>query len=73
MDEKKKSRYTPAQNIATQKYIKNNYDELKIRLEKGKRAILKQYADNADESVNSYIKRAIIARIKADTGEDIDL
>ena len=73
MDEKKKSRYTPAQNRATQKYIKNNYDEFKIRLEKGKRAILKQYAENAGESVNGYIKKAIIARIKADTGEDIDL
>ena len=34
---------------------------------------IKQCADNAGESVNGYIKKAITSRIKADTGEDISL
>ena len=30
-----KREYSQAQNKATQKYIKNNYDEIKIRVPKG--------------------------------------
>lgn len=69
----KKRTYSQAQNKATQKYIKNNYDEFKIRLEKGKKEIIKNYANAVDESLNSYVKKAIADRIKNDTGDNIEL
>ena len=50
-----------------------SYDRITILVPKGKKEVIKEYADNTGESVNGYIKKAIIARIKADTGEDIDL
>lgn len=71
--ETKKRTYSQAQNKATQKYIKNNYDEFKIRLEKGKKDIIKNYANEVNESLNGYIKKAIADRIKNDTGDNIEL
>ena len=62
-----------AQQKAVAKYMKNNYDEIKIRVEKGGKNIIKSAADKANESVNAYIKKAVIRQIKADTGEDIEL
>lgn len=69
----KKRTYTQAQNRATQKYIKTNYDEFKIRLNKGKKEVVKDYAEREGESLNGYIKKAITNRIKNDTGDDIEL
>ena len=70
MSEIKKSRYTQAQNKATQKYIKANYDEIKIRLPKGKKEIIKNYAIKNNESVNSFIKRIIDEAMERDKGKD---
>lgn len=47
--------YSKAQNIATQKYIKNNYDEIKIRVPKGKKSFYQQIAAQAGLSLNAYI------------------
>lgn len=49
------SRYSQAQNKATQKYIKNAYDEIKIRVPKGKKDEYKDRAMNAGKSLNQYI------------------
>ena len=62
-----------AQQKAVAKYMKNNYDEIKIRVNKGGKNAIQTAAAGNDESVNAYIKRAIIRQIKADTGEDIEL
>lgn len=37
MPEEKKSRYTEAQNKATQKYIRENLEEIKFRVKKGEK------------------------------------
>jgi len=55
-----------AQMKATAKYMKNNYDEIKIRVPKGDKAIIKAHADDRGESVNEFIKRAITEAIKRD-------
>jgi predicted HicB family RNase H-like nuclease len=73
MAETKKRAYTQAQNKATQKYIKNNYDEFKIRLDKGNKAVLKKYAEMAGESLNAYVKKAVANRIEKETGDKIEL
>ena len=62
-----------AQQKAVAKYMKNNYDEIKIRVNKGSKTPLQEAAKDKGESINGYIKNAIQARYKADTGEDIEL
>lgn len=65
----KKSRYNESQNKATQKYVKKNYDEIKIRIRKdGKinKEILKQHAEAQGESLNGFINRAIDETVERD-------
>lgn len=70
---------TKAGQKAVNKYVKNNYDRINFTISKGGKDILKEYADKHSESVNTYIKKAVINRIKADMAEfgedsgDIDL
>lgn len=64
---------TKAGQRAVNKYVKNNYDKILFTIPKGKREVLKDFAEAQGESVNSYIKQAVKQRIKADTGEDIEL
>ena len=64
------ARYSQAQNRATQKYIKNAYDEIKVRMPKGKKDIIKAHAETFDNgSVNAFINRAIDETMKRDKGE----
>ena len=60
------NKVSKAQQKAVAKYMKNNYDEIKVRVEKGKRDIIKAAAEQAGESVNGYIKRAIDQRMEHD-------
>ena len=73
MKEGAKMATTKAGQRAVNKYVKNNYDRIIFTIPKGKREVLKSFADAQGESVNSYIKQAVMQRIKADTGKDIDL
>ena len=54
--------YSQAQNRATQKYIKENLEEVRFRVKKGERTLIKQLADNAGQSMTQYIIQAINAR-----------
>ena len=57
--ENKKREYTQAQNKATQKYIKNNYDSVMLRMPKGKKEQIKAHAESQGESRNGFVNRAI--------------
>ncbi len=57
--ENKKREYTQAQNKATQKYIKNNYDSVMLRMPKGKKEQIKAHAESQGESLNGFVNRAI--------------
>lgn len=49
-----------AQQKAVANYMKNNYDEIKIRVPKGQKDIIKAHAELFDNgSVNRYISRLI--------------
>ena len=48
-----------ANQRAVAKYMKNNYDEIKVRVKKGDRDIIKKFAESCGESANEFIKRAI--------------
>ena len=60
------SKVSKAQQKAVAKYMKNNYDEIKVRVEKGKREIIKAAAEQAGESLNGYIKKAVDQRMECD-------
>lgn len=47
--------YSQAQNKATQKYIKNNYDEIKIRVPKGTKDRYRLIAEAEGKSLNQFI------------------
>lgn len=55
-----------AQQRAVAKYMKENYDEIKIRIVKGEKDRIKAHAEQRSESINGFIKRAIDETIERD-------
>ena len=55
-----------AQQRAVSKYMKENYDEIKIRVSKGDKEKIKAHAESGGESVNGFINRAIENQMKQD-------
>ena len=50
---------TKAQQKAVAKYMKENYDEIKVLVKKGRKDEIKARALAKGESVNAFINRAI--------------
>jgi len=55
-----------AQQRAVSKYMKENYDEIKVRVEKGQKEIIKAHAEKNGKSVNSFINEAITEKMERD-------
>ena len=56
----KKSRYTQAQNKATQKYIAANLEEVRLRVPKGgKEALIEEATDKGYTAYSRYIIDAV--------------
>ena len=55
-----------AQQRAVNKYMKENYDEIKVRTDKGKKERIKAHAESRGESVNGFINRAIDETMERD-------
>lgn len=55
-----------AQQKAVAKYMKENYDEIKVRVAKGQRERIKSHADASGQSVNGYIVEAVNEKIERD-------
>ena len=56
--------YSEAQKRASEKYNSKAYDELKIRVPKGNREIIKKYVDdNNERSVNDLINKLLEQQI----------
>lgn len=66
MTEEKKSRYTEAQAKAARKYLKESVEDIKIRVPKGQKAIIKAHADRQQESMNQFVIRAINETMERD-------
>ena len=58
-----------AQQKAVAKYMKNNYDEIKVRVTKGNKDIIKAHAENNGESLNGFVNRAIYEAMQRETNE----
>ena len=48
-----------AQQKATAKYVKNNYDRIEVKVPKGRKAELNAHAKLHGESLNGFVNRAI--------------
>ena len=56
-----------AQQKASNKYIKMNYARINVTVPKEEKEIIKVYAEQANESVNAYIRNAIAMRMQSET------
>ncbi|MGM9588025.1 MAG: hypothetical protein ACI3VA_11150 [Candidatus Limivicinus sp.] len=55
-----------SQKRAVAKYNAANYDRIELRVEKGKKDIIKTHAEKKGESVNAFINRAIDETMERD-------
>ena len=55
---------------AVAKYMKNHYDDIKVRVPKGQRAEIQAHAEKQGETTNGFINRAIKQTIDNDNKED---
>lgn len=55
-----------SQKKATQKYINDKLDEIKLRVPKGEKDVIKEHAASRGESANEFIKRAIRETMERD-------
>ena len=51
--------YSEAQKKAVKKYNEKSYDEIKVRVKKGNKEIIQEYAQSKQETVNSMINRLL--------------
>ena len=57
-----------AQQNAVTRYMKQNYDEIKVRVSKGQKDVIQTHAAARGESVNGFIGRAITETMERDGG-----
>ena len=60
-----------AQQRAVSKYMKENYDEIKVRVEKGQKEAIKAHAEARGESVNGFVNRAISEAMERDNASPV--
>ena len=66
MPEERKSRYTEAQAKASAKYLAEKVEDIRIRVPKGQKAVIKAHAEKLDESLNQFVTRAITETMERD-------
>ena len=72
MPEEKKSTYsgqTEARRRASAKYLKEAVEDVRIRVPKGQKAVIKAHAESQGESMNAFVVRAIDEAMERDTGK----
>lgn len=53
--EENKSRYTEAQKKSADKYLKEKVEDIRIRVPKGQKQLIKDYAESQGKSLNQFI------------------
>ena len=66
MSEEKKSRYTASQKKAAEKYLSEKVEDIRIRVPKGQKDIIKGHAARQGESLNQFVVRAIDETMERD-------
>lgn len=67
MSDAKKGRYTETQAKAAKKYLKESVEDVRIRVPKGQKAVIKDHAEKQGESMNAFVIRAIDETMKRDS------
>lgn len=70
MSEEKKGRYTEAQAKAAKKYLKESVEDIRIRVPKGQKDIIKTAAEQAGESLNTYVRKSIDQRMEREAADN---
>lgn len=60
------NKYTEARRRANEKYNAKTYEEIKVRVHKGQKDIIKAHAEKNGESVNGFVTRAIDETMQRD-------
>ena len=66
MPDEKKPYIIDGKRVTLEEYRKTKYEDLRIRVPKGKKEIIKEYAKFTGESLNSFVNNAIDEKIKRD-------
>lgn len=61
-----------AQQRAVAKYMQQNYDEIKVRVPKGKKDLYRNHAEQRGESLNGFMNRAAEEAVQRDGAPTID-
>lgn len=73
MSEEKKSTYsgqTEARRKANAKYLKESVEDIRIRVPKGQKDIIKAAAEQAGESLNTYVRKSIDQRMEREAADN---
>lgn len=66
MPEETKTYYTDARKRANEKYLKESVEDIRIRVPKGQKTIIKKHAEQQGESMNAFVVRAINETMEMD-------
>lgn len=66
MPDEKKPYIIDGKRVTLEEYRKTKYEDLRIRVPKGKKEIIKEYAKSTGESLNSFVNNAIDEKIERD-------
>lgn len=75
MSDAKKSTYTgqtEARRKASAKYLKESVEDVRIRVPKGQKSVIKDHAEKQGESMNAFVIRAIDETMKRDSSRKTD-
>ena len=61
------NKYTEARRRANEKYNAKAYDEIKVRVPKGKKERIKAHAEKNGESLNGFVNRAVDEAMNKDS------
>lgn len=55
MEATEKSRYTEAQKRSAEKYLREKVEDIRIRVPKGQKEVIKAFAESQGKSLNQFI------------------
>jgi len=72
MPDKEKPYTVDGKRVSLEEYRKTRYEDLRVRVLKGKKEILQAHAASGKESLNAFVNRAIAETLERDRLKNID-
>lgn len=67
MSDEKKPYIVNGERVTLEEYRKTKYEDLRVRVPKGKKEIIKNHVETIGESLNTFVNIAIDEKIERDT------